>query len=137
MSDVFAYILILASVILFGFSLSRFFDSFDSVKKRVKSSHSLFESIEEPTEDIRRVNTVQNVLLAAAYVSGAYFARFSPWVLALMVGKFSLSCAVSDKFFRVMLSGNPSLSRPFYWALKFDALSNVLVSLFILLAISL
>lgn len=135
MSDVFAYILILSSVILFGFSLSRFFDSFDSVKERVVSSRSLFESLEEPAADIRRVNTIQNILLAAAYVSGAYLVRFSPWVLALMFGKFSLSCAVSDKFFRVMLNGNSPLSRPFYWTLKFDALSNILISLFILLAI--
>ncbi len=135
MVDISSYILIFASVVVFGYSLSRFIDNYGALQKRICLYRSLLQDLDEPRDATRRVNVLQNASLLLLYALGAYFAQFAFWVLALIVAKFSFSCFLSDRLYSLVLDGNASVSRTFYWLHKYDSLSNAMLCVFILVAI--
>ena len=97
MVDICSYVLILASVVLFGYSLSRLIDGFSTVQKKMQDYRQMLAEYEAPPDATRRINTLQNGFLALGYVVLAHLAGFTLWFLALMAAKFTLSCCFSDK----------------------------------------
>ncbi len=135
MVDISSYILIFASVVVFGYSLSRFIDNYGALQQRIHIYRSILQDLDESPDATRRANVVQNVCLLLSYALGAYFAQFAFWVLTLIVAKFSVSCILSDRLYGLVLDGNASVSRTFYWLHKSDSLLNAALCVFILIAI--
>ena len=129
-----AYILIVASVIVFGYSLSLLLDNFGAMQKKVADYREMLSEFDEPLGNTRWVNSIQNVSLLLGYVSAAYFAGFAYWVLSLVTLKFTLSCLLSDRFHCLILNNQKTVSKSIYRWHKLDALSNVLICFFMLLA---
>ena len=128
------YILIVASVIVFGYSLSLLLDNFGAMQKKVADYREMLSEFDEPLGNTRWVNSIQNVSLLLGYVSAAYFAGFAYWVLSLVTLKFTLSCLLSDRFHCLILNNQKTVSKSIYRWHKLDALSNVLICFFMLLA---
>ena len=129
-----SYILIVASVIVFGYSLSLLLDNFGAMQKKVADYREMLSEFDEPLGNTRWVNSIQNVYLLLGYVSAAYFAGFAYWVLSLVTLKFTLSCLLSDRFHCLILNNQKTVSKSIYRWHKLDALSNVLICFFMLLA---
>lgn len=129
-----SYILIVASVIVFGYSLSLLLDNFGAMQKKVADYREMLSEFDEPLGNTRWVNSIQNVSLLLGYVSAAYFAGFAYWVLSLVTLKFTLSCLLSDRFHCLILNNQKTVSKGIYRWHKLDALSNVLICFFMLLA---
>lgn len=129
-----SYILIVASVIVFGYSLSLLLDNFGAMQKKVADYREMLSEFDEPLGNTRWVNSIQNVSLLLGYVSAAYFAGFAYWVLSLVTLKFTLSCLLSDRFHCLILNNQKAVSKSIYRWHKLDALSNVLICFFMLLA---
>ncbi|MBS7392581.1 MULTISPECIES: hypothetical protein [Hallerella] len=129
-----SYILIVASVIVFGYSLSLLLDNFGAMQKKVADYREMLSEFDEPLGNTRWVNSIQNVSLLLGYVSAAYFAGFAYWVLSLVTLKFTLSCLLSDRFHCLILNNQKTVSKSIYRWHKLDALSNVLICFFMLLA---
>ena len=129
-----SYILIVASVIVFGYRLSLFLDNFGAMQKKVADYREMLSEFDEPLGNTRWVNSIQNVSLLLGYVSAAYFAGFAYWVLSLVTLKFTLSCLLSDRFHCLILNNQKTVSKSIYRWHKLDALSNVLICFFMLLA---
>lgn len=129
-----SYILIVASVIVFGYSLSLLLDNFGAMQKKVADYREMLSEFNEPLGNTRWVNSIQNVSLLLGYVSAAYFAGFAYWVLSLVTLKFTLSCLLSDRFHCLILNNQKTVSKSIYRWHKLDALSNVLICFFMLLA---
>ena len=129
-----SYILIVASVIVFGYSLSLLLDNFGAMQKKVADYREMLSEFDEPLGNTRWVNSIQNVSLLLGYVSAAYFAGFAYWVLSLLTLKFTLSCLLSDRFHCLILNNQKTVSKSIYRWHKLDALSNVLICFFMLLA---
>ena len=129
-----SYILIVASVIVFGYSLSLLLDNFGAMQKKVADYREMLSEFDEPLGNTRWVNSIQNVSLLLGYVSAAYFAGFAYWVLSLVTLKFTLSCLLSDRFHCLILNNQKTVSISIYRWHKLDALSNVLICFFMLLA---
>lgn len=129
-----SYILIVASVIVFGYSLSLLLDNFRAMQKKVADYREMLSEFDEPLGNTRWVNSIQNVSLLLGYVSAAYFAGFAYWVLSLVTLKFTLSCLLSDRFHCLILNNQKTVSKSIYRWHKLDALSNVLICFFMLLA---
>ena len=129
-----SYILIVASVIVFGYSLSLLLDNFGAMQKKVADHREMLSEFDEPLGNTRWVNSIQNVSLLLGYVSAAYFAGFAYWVLSLVTLKFTLSCLLSDRFHCLILNNQKTVSKSIYRWHKLDALSNVLICFFMLLA---
>lgn len=130
-----SYLLIFASVVLFGYNLASLIENFGTLEKKVGNYRKMLLEFDEPLTGARRVNAIQNVLMLAGYAAVAYFAGFATWVLALVCVKFSVSCFLSDWMHRVVLNRDASLSRTFYVFHKIDALLNGLLCAFMLLAL--
>ena len=128
-----SYILIVASVIVFGYSLSLLLDNFGAMQKKVADYREMLSEFDEPLGNTRWVNSIQNVSLLLGYVSAAYFAGFAYWVLSLVTLKFTLSCLLSDRFHCLILNNQKTVSKSIYRWHKLDALSNVLICFFIFL----
>ena len=128
MVDICSYVLILASVVLFGYSLSRLIDGFSTVQKKMQDYRQMLAEYEAPPDATRRINTLQNGFLAL-------LAGFTLWFLALMAAKFTLSCCFSDKLHCLVIHRERTLSRRFYGLLKADALLNIFLSAFLLLVL--
>ena len=94
----------------------------------------MLSEFDEPLGNTRWVNSIQNVSLLLGYVSAAYFAGFAYWVLSLVTLKFTLSCLLSDRFHCLILNNQKTVSKSIYRWHKLDALSNVLICFFMLLA---
>ena len=129
-----SYILIVASVVVFGYSLSLLLDNFGAMQKKVADYREMLSEFDEPLGNTRWVNSIQNVSLLLGYVSAAYFAGFASWVLSLVPLKFTLSCLLSDRFHCLILNNQKTVSKSIYRWHKLDALSNVLICFFMLLA---
>ena len=129
-----SYILIVASVIVFGYSLSLLLDNFGAMQKKVADYREMLSEFDEPLGNTRWVNSIQNVSLLLGYVSAAYFAGFAYWLLSLVTLKFTLSCLLSDRFHCLILNNQKTVSKSIYRWHKLDALSNVLICFFMLLA---
>ena len=129
-----SYILIVASVVVFGYSLSLLLDNFGAMQKKVADYREMLSEFDEPLGNTRWVNSIQNVSLLLGYVSAAYFAGFAYWVLSLVTLKFTLSCLLSDRFHCLILNNQETVSKSIYRWHKLDALSNVLICFFMLLA---
>ena len=129
-----SYILIVASVIVFGYSLSLLLDNFGAMQKKVADYREMLSEFDEPLGNTRWVNSIQNVSLLLGYVSAAYFAGFAYWVLSLVTLKFTLSCLLSDRFHCLILNNQKTVSKSIYRWHKLDALTNVLICFFMLLA---
>ena len=129
-----SYILIVASVIVFGYSLSLLLDNFGAMQKKVADYREMLSEFDEPLGNTRWVNSIQNVSLLLGYVSAAYFAGFAYWVLSLVTLKFTLSCLLSDRFHCLILNNQKTVSKSIYRWHKLDAVSNVLICFFMLLA---
>ena len=129
-----SYILIVASVIVFGYSLSLLLDNFGAMQKKVADYREMLSEFDEPLGTTRWVNSIQNVSLLLGYVSAAYFAGFAYWLLSLVTLKFTLSCLLSDRFHCLILNNQKTVSKSIYRWHKLDALSNVLICFFMLLA---
>ena len=129
-----SYILIVASVIVFGYSLSLLLDNFGAMQKKVADYREMLSEFDEPLGNTRWVNSIQNVSLLLGYVSAAYFAGFAYWVLSLVTLKFTLSCLLSDRFHCLLLNNPKTVPKSIYRWHKLDALSNVLICFFMLLA---
>ena len=129
-----SYILIVASVIVFGYSLSLLLDNFGAMQKKVADYREMLSEFDEPLGNTRWVNSIQNVSLLLGYVSAAYFAGFAYWVLSLVTLKFTRSCLLSDRFHCLILNNQKTVSKGIYRWHKLDALSNVLICFFMLLA---
>ena len=129
-----SYILIVASVIVFGYSLSLLLDNFGAMQKKVADYREMLSEFDEPLGNTRWVNSIQNVSLLLGYVSAAYLAGFAYWVLSLVTLKFTLSCLLSDRFHCLILNNQKTVSKSIYRWHKLDALSNVLICFFMLLA---
>ena len=129
-----SYILIVASVIVFGYSLSLLLDNFGAMQKKVADYREMLSEFDEPLGNTRWVNSIPNVSLLLGYVSAAYFAGFAYWVLSLVTLKFTLSCLLSDRFHCLILNNQKTVSKSIYRWHKLDALSNVLICFFMLLA---
>ena len=129
-----SYILIVASVIVFGYSLSLLLVNFGAMQKKVADYREMLSEFDEPLGNTRWVNSIQNVSLLLGYVSAAYFAGFAYWVLSLVTLKFTLSCLLSDRFHCLILNNQKTVSKSIYRWHKLDALSNVLICFFMLLA---
>lgn len=129
-----SYILIVASVIVFGYSLSLLLDNFGAMQKKVADYREMLSEFDEPLGNTRWVNSIHNVSLLLGYVSAAYFAGFAYWVLSLVTLKFTLSCLLSDRFHCLILNNQKTVSKSTYRWHKLDALSNVLICFFMLLA---
>lgn len=129
-----SYILIVASVIVFGYSLSLLLDNFGAMQKKVADYREMLSEFDEPLGNTRWANSIQNVSLLLGYVSAAYFAGFAYWVLSLVTLKFTLSCLLSDRFHCLILNNQKTVSKGIYRWHKLDALSNVLICFFMLLA---
>lgn len=129
-----SYILIVASVVVFGYSLSLLLDNFGAMQKKVADYREMLSEFDEPLGNTRWVNSIQNVSLLLGYVSAAYFAGFAYWVLSLVTLKFTLSCLLSDRFHCLILNNQKTVSKSIYRWHKLDALSNVLICFFMLLA---
>ena len=129
-----SYILIVASVIVFGYSLSLLLDNFGAMQKKVADYREMLSEFDEPLGNTRWVNSIQNVSLLLGYVSAAYFDGFAYWVLSLVTLKFTLSCLLSDRFHCLILNNQKTVSKSIYRWHKLDALSNVLICFFMLLA---
>ncbi len=130
-----SYLLIFASVVLFGYNLASFIENFGMLEKKVGNYRKMLLEFDEPLASARRVNAIQNVLMLAGYAAVAHFAGFAFWVLALVLVKFSVSCFLSDWMHRVILNREASLSRAFYIFHKVDSLLNGLLCAFMLLAL--
>ena len=135
MVDICSYVLILASVVLFGYSLSRLIDGFSTVQKKMQDYRQMLAEYEAPPDATRRINTLQNGFLALGYVVLAHLAGFTLWFLALMAAKFTLSSCFSDKLHCLVIHRERTLSRRFYGLLKADALLNIFLSAFLLLVL--
>ena len=129
-----SYILIFASVVCFGYSLSLFLDNFGALQKKVSDYREMLSEFDEPVTNTRWVNSIQNILLLLGYASVAYLAGFAPWVLAMVGIKFAVSCVLSDRFHLLLLNDKASVSKRLYMTHKLDALLNILLCAFILLA---
>lgn len=135
MSSISTYVLIFSTVVLFGYSLSQFIDSSASLQRKVASYRQLLASFDEPLDNTRKVNWLQNLFLLAGYVCVAYWAGFFRWVLVMIAVKLIFSCVLSDRMQRLVLNSDESVSRPFYVLHKTDSFLNGLLSLFMLLAL--
>jgi len=129
-----SYILIIASVVVFGYSLSLFLDNFGALQKKVADYREMLAEFDEPVNNTRWVNSIQNVLLLIGYASAAYLAGFAPWVLMMIGVKFSISCLLSDRFHLLILSHQESVTKRLYMVHKTDALLNIFLCVFMLLA---
>ena len=129
-----SYILIVASVIVFGYSLSLLLDNFGAMQKKVADYREMLSEFDEPLGNTRWVNSIQNVSLLLGNVSASYFAGFAYWVISLVTLKFTLSCLLSDRFHCLILNNQKTVSKSIYRWHKLDALSNVLICFFMLLA---
>lgn len=130
-----SYILIVASVIVFGYSLSLFLDNFGALQKKVADYREMLSEFDEPLGNTRWVNSAQNVALLLGYASATYFAGFAHWVLAMVSVKFAFSCLLSDQFHCLILNNQKAVSKSMYRLHKVDALLNVLICIFMLLAV--
>lgn len=130
-----SYLLIFASVVLFGYNLAGFIENFGMLEKKVGDYRKMLLEFDEPLAGARRVNAIQNVLMLVGYAAVAYFAGFATWVLAIVFVKFSVSCFLSDWMHRVILNRDASLPKTFYIFHKIDSLLNGLLCAFMLLAL--
>lgn len=131
----FSRLLILSSVLVFGYSAARLIDSYGSLQKKILEFRKILLDIDEPTDGLRRSNVIQNAVLTVAYATIAYLAGFAPWVLCVVLLKFSLSCYYSDRFHRVALTAKADVPRPLFIQMKIDALSNIMLCAFVLVLV--
>ena len=129
-----SYILIIASVVVFGYSLSLFLDNFGALQKKVADYREMLSEFDEPVSNTRWVNSIQNILLLLGYATVAYLAGFAPWVLMMVGIKFSISCLLSDRFPLLILSNRETVTKRLYLVHKLDALLNIFLCIFMLLA---
>ncbi len=129
-----SYILIFASVVVFGYNLSQVIENFGALEEKLSVYRKVLLSYEEPLDKTRRLNAIENVLMLLAYAIFAYLAGFAAWVLVTIVLKFSFSCLISDKMHRLVLGEKLSVPRAFYILHKLDSLLNGLLCIFMLLA---
>lgn len=129
-----SYILIFASVVVFGYNLSQVIENFGALEEKLSVYRKVLLSYEEPLDKTRRLNAIENVLMLLAYAIFAYLAGFAAWVLATIVLKFSFSCLISDKMHRLVLGEKLSVPLAFYILHKLDSLLNGLLCIFMLLA---
>lgn len=130
-----SYLLIFASVALFGYNLASFVENFGRLEKKVGDYRKMLLECDASLDSARRVNVIQNVLMLLGYAAVAYLAGFSHWVLALVLAKLSATCFLSDWMHRVISRRDISLSRTFYILHKIDSLLNGLLCAFMLLAL--
>ncbi len=130
-----SYLLIFASVALFGYNLASFVENFGRLEKKVGDYRKMLLECEASLSGARRMNAIQNVLMLLGYAAVAYLAGFSYWVLALVLVKFATTCLLSDWMHRVISRRDISLSRTFYVLHKIDSLLNGLLCAFMLLAL--
>lgn len=135
MSSISTYALILSTVFLFGYNLSHFIDSFAVFQKKVALYREMLASFEEPIDNTRTINWLQNGFLLVGYACVVYWAGFVPWVLILIAVKFIFSCILSDRFQCLVLNSDASVTRPFYVLHKTDSLLNGILCLFMLCAL--
>lgn len=130
-----SYLLIFASVALFGYNFACFIENFGMLEKKIGNYREMLLKFNDSLGGVRRENAIQNALMLLGYEAIAYFAGFAYWVLALILAKFAASCLLSDWMHRLILNRKVSIPRTFYVIHKIDSLLNGLLGVFMLLAL--
>lgn len=129
---IFQKITLVASVLLWGYGVSKAVDSYAAVCDKVSDFRAFLKEEEEVADTrVRGVNAFLVGALAIVYAALLHFAGFALWLSSVALFKFSVSATLADVFQRELFSGR-DISISVYRMMKTDGILNAVFAMIII-----
>ncbi len=130
--DISSKIMLVFSILLFGYSLSEFFSDYKAVCEKADEFKEMARVHEASEASLRRSSFLMSLGLSAIYTAMTWVSGLALWITVAVALKFILTLLGSDlELVRILRTG--VYPKKFYYLSKVDSFFNALLGLCIAL----